>query len=97
MQTSLTGKAESGTLLALANMQRGLEEVTAMSLVRLMGFTTLTCGCVTGRYREEGSKREVTYIEEKSTVCVSSGHVRNQPVSADRVAHGFTPTMAVRA
>jgi hypothetical protein len=68
-----------------------------MSLVRLMGFTTLTCGCVTGRYREVGTDREITYIEEKSTVCASSGHVRNQPVSADRVAHGFTPAVAVRA
>ncbi len=68
-----------------------------MSLVRLMGFTTLTCGCVTGRYREVGSNREITYIEEKSTACASSGHVRNQPVSADRVAHGFNPVVAVRA
>jgi hypothetical protein len=74
-----------------------MHEVTAMSLVRLMGFTTLTCGCVTGRYREVGTDREITYIEEKSTVCASSGHVRNQPVSADRVAHGFTPAVAVRA
>ena len=68
-----------------------------MSLVRLLGFTTLTCGCVTGRYREVGSNREVTYIEEKGNECLSSGHTRNQPVSADRVAHGFTPAVAVRA
>ena len=68
-----------------------------MSLVRLLGFTTLTCGCVTGRYREVGSEREITYIEEKGTVCATSSPVRNQPVSADRVAHGFTPAMAVRA
>lgn len=68
-----------------------------MSLVRLLGFTTLTCGCVTGRYREVGSEREITYIEEKGTVCATLSHVRNQPVSADRVAHGFTPTVAVRA
>ncbi len=68
-----------------------------MSLVRLLGFTTLTCGCVTGRYREVGSEREITYIEEKGTACATSSHVRNQPVSADRVAHGFTPAMAVRA
>lgn len=40
-----------------------------MSLVRLLGFTTLTCGCVTGRYREVGSEREITYIEEKAP-CV---------------------------
>lgn len=68
-----------------------------MSLVRLLGFTTLTCGCVTGRYREVGSEREITYIEEKGTMCAASSHVRNQPVSADRVAHGFTPAVAARA
>jgi hypothetical protein len=36
------------------------------------------------------STREVTYIEEKGPSCASSAHQRNQPVSADRVAHGFT-------
>jgi len=81
----------------MAETQESTGEVNGMSLVRLMGFTTLTCGCVTGRYREVGSDREITYIEEKSTSCASSGHVRNQPVSADRVAHGFNPAVAVRA
>jgi hypothetical protein len=57
-----------------------------MSLVRLLGFTTLTCGCVSGRYREVGSEREITYIEEKGVSC-------NQPVGADRVAHGFSTGM----
>ncbi len=33
-----------------------------MSFVRLLGFTTLSCGCVSGRYREAGSERESTYI-----------------------------------
>jgi hypothetical protein len=60
-----------------------------MSLVRLLGFTTLPCGCVSGRYREMATHREVTYIEEKGDTCVHVGHQRNQPVSADRVAHGF--------
>jgi hypothetical protein len=60
-----------------------------MSLVRLLGFTTLTCGCVSGRYREVGTDREVTYIEEKGSSCRQSAHQRNQPVSATRVAHGF--------
>lgn len=68
-----------------------------MSLVRLLGFTTLACGCVTGRYREVGSGREITYVEEKGSVCALANHLRNQPVSADRVAHGFTPAVAVRA
>jgi hypothetical protein len=34
--------------------------------------------------------REVIYIEEKGHGCGQSAHQRNQPVSADRVAHGFT-------
>ena len=38
--------------------------------------------------------REVTYIEEKGTACAHAGHQRNQPVSADRVAHGFTARRA---
>ena len=61
-----------------------------MSLVRLLGFRTLTCGCVSGRYRDMASTREVTYIEEKGSGCAFPAHQRNQPVSADRVAHGFT-------
>ena len=68
-----------------------------MSLVRLLGFTTLTCGCVSGRYREVGTNREITYIEEKGTSCGQSAHQRNQPFSADRVAHGFTSADMGRA
>jgi hypothetical protein len=68
-----------------------------MSLVRLLGFTTLTCGCVSGRYREIGTNREITYIEEKGSSCALSGHKRNQPLSADRVAHGFTTVDGMRA
>jgi hypothetical protein len=68
-----------------------------MSLVRLLGFTNLTCGCVSGRYREVATSREITYIEEKGAACDRSGHQRNQPVSADRVAHGFGPVDRARA
>ena len=60
-----------------------------MSLVRLLGFTTLSCGCVSGRYHERSSDREITYIEEKGSCCGHSGHQRNQPVAANRVAHGL--------
>ena len=45
-----------------------------MSLVRLLGFTTMGCGCVSGRYRDVGTNREVTYIEEKGTSCANSSH-----------------------
>ena len=40
-----------------------------MSLVRLLGFTTLGCGCVVGRYREVATSREVNYVEEKGNSC----------------------------
>ena len=67
-----------------------------MSLVRLLGFSTMNCGCVSGRYREMGTSREITYIGEKGTGCGNAGHQRNQPVSADRVAHGFAATGTAR-
>ena len=73
------------------------QDAIDMSLVKLLGFTTLGCGCVLGRYREVGTNREVTYVEEKGTSCLHRNHLRNQPLSADRVAHGFRAAHAVRA
>lgn len=55
-----------------------------MSVVRLLGFATLPCGCVVGRYRDVGSTREVSYIEEKGVGCDSHSHRRNHTVSASR-------------
>ena len=55
-----------------------------MSVVRLLGFTTLPCGCVLGRYRDVGSTHEVAYIEEKGAGCDSHGHRRNHTVSPHR-------------
>lgn len=57
-----------------------------MSLVRLLGFTTLDCGCVVGRYREVATSREVAYVEEKGKACASHGHRRNHTVAAARRA-----------
>ena len=51
-----------------------------MSLVRLLGFSTLGCGCVIGKYREVATSREVTYIEEKGQECESHGHRRNHTI-----------------
>jgi hypothetical protein len=62
-----------------------------MSLVRLLGFTTLTCGCVVGRYREVATSREVTYVEEKGSDCHLHAHRRNHTVAAAR------PVAAVQA
>ena len=57
-----------------------------MSLVRLLGFTTLACGCVIGKYREVATSREVGYVEEKGQTCDSHGHRRNHTVSVERLA-----------
>lgn len=48
-----------------------------MSIVRLLAFETLGCGCVAGHYREAGTLRPVTYIEEKARSCADDGHRRN--------------------
>lgn len=55
-----------------------------MSLVRLLGFATLDCGCVVGRYREVGTSREVVYIEEKGRTCDTHHHRRNHTLAPDR-------------
>ena len=67
-----------------------------MSLVRLLGFRTLTCGCVVGRYRELATSREVSYVEEKGGDCDVHGHRRNHTIS-DRVAPALTNVAALRA
>jgi hypothetical protein len=54
------------------------------SLVRLLGFTTLSCGCVTGHYREIATNREVTYVEEKGSTCNQNAHRRNHTVAPAR-------------
>ena len=56
-----------------------------MSLVRLLGFRTLGCGCVTGHYREVATNREVTYVEEKGSTCELSAHRRNHTLATARV------------
>jgi hypothetical protein len=65
-----------------------------MSLVRLLGFTTLGCGCVVGRYREVATSREVTYVEEKGKSCGSHAHRRNHTIAGERMgvpgSVGFT-------
>lgn len=63
-----------------------------MSLVRLLGFQTLACGCVVGRYRELATSRELLYVEEKGADCGLHGHRRNHTVAPDRLVslvHGF--------
>src|SRR4249919_1447355 len=67
-----------------------------MSLVLLLGFTTLTCGCVVGRYREVATSREVTYVEEKGKGCNTHGHRRNHTVPGPSLT-ASAPTTFIKA
>jgi len=68
-----------------------------MSLVRLLGFTTLGCGCVVGRYREVATSREVSYVEEKGKACGSHAHRRNHTVSSGRLSGSIPLTLTAKA
>jgi len=59
-----------------------------MSLVRLLGFTTLECGCVVGRYLELSGGREVAYVEEKGAGCAMPSHRRNHAIPPARMPRG---------
>lgn len=65
-----------------------------MSLVRLLGFKTLGCGCVTGHYREVATSREVTYVEEKGLTCAETAHRRNHTLAGARVGFGAVSAKA---
>jgi len=65
-----------------------------MSLVRLLGFRTLTCGCVTGHYREIATGREITYVEEKGPACEHHAHRRNHTLAPVRFGMGAVTAKA---
>ena len=68
-----------------------------MSLVRLLGFTTLSCGCVVGKYREVATSREVSYVEEKGKGCGSHSHRRNHTIAGEHAAAAAPIALASRA
>jgi hypothetical protein len=68
-----------------------------MSVVRLLGFSTLACGCVVGRYRDVGSTREVVYVEEKGVACGSHAHRRNHTVTPERERYYAAPATGITA
>ena len=80
--------------LAADNVERS----AIMSLVRLLGFSTLACGCVIGRYREVATSRDVRYVEEKGRFCTTPTHRRNHTLASERtVSSAPTLTVASRA
>jgi hypothetical protein len=68
-----------------------------MSLVRLLGFTTLSCGCVIGRYRELATNREVAYVEEKGQACDAHLHRRNHTLPTAKITRAASPMATAQA
>jgi hypothetical protein len=68
-----------------------------MSLVRLIGFTTLACGCVTGKYRELATHREIIYVEEKGSGCAHHAHRRNHTLAPARFGATVAPAEIAQA
>ena len=68
-----------------------------MTMVRLLGFATLDCGCLIGRYRELAQNREVDYVEEKGRECERATHRRNQVVSASVNERAMSVLASARA
>jgi hypothetical protein len=66
------------------------------NLVKLLGFSTLTCGCLVGRYREVATNREVAYVEEKGAACATHGHRRNHALTRENLSIALVPE-ALRA
>jgi hypothetical protein len=68
-----------------------------MSVVRLLGFATLECGCVVGRYQDVHANREVAYVEEKGPVCAAHLHRRNHTISVASAPRPFPGRAEARA
>jgi hypothetical protein len=88
-------ESPSSAAQQLLSLETGSDDF--MSLVRLLGYTTLACGCVVGRYREVASSRELAYVEEKGVGCGSHGHRRNHTVITERLATVSPITVAAKA
>ena len=71
-----------------------------MSVVKLLGFGTMPCGCVVGRYRDVASTREVVYVEEKGPQCVNALHRQNNTITTlrdHRTPDAYQAAVAMRA
>ena len=67
-----------------------------MSIVKLLGFETLGCGCLVGHYRDAGTISVVTYVEEKAVTCVDASHRRNHAVLSRSRASTATSVPSAR-
>ena len=59
-----------------------------MPLFRLIGFATLGCGCLVGRYRDTTLDREIDYVEQQGQGCHQADHCRDHAVVSDVLPPG---------
>ena len=90
---SRCGSPENSKLSRYEICSVSKREDVVLSLVRLLGFTTLDCGCAVGRYREIATRREIAYVEEKGARCTCHAHRRNHtlPVQQRRSVPAWVP------
>lgn len=67
------------------------------NVVRILGFATMNCGCVVGRYRDVASMREVVYVEEKGASCDQHAHRRNHTLQIARTRTSVGVPLRLRA
>lgn len=58
-----------------------------MSLIRPVGYETLSCGCRLGRYLRLETGGEIAYLEAKGLDCTCRRHRPNRPVSSTGRSH----------
>jgi hypothetical protein len=91
---------KTGSRVSISSAVHGLlftDAEDVMSLVRLLGFSTLACGCVVGKYRELATSRELSYVEEKGKECGSHGHRRNHTIALERPVQTPSLVLATKA
>jgi hypothetical protein len=52
---------------------------------------------VIGRYREQATSRELTYVEEKGQTCTQHGHRRNHTIVSESIATASANFLSVKA
>jgi hypothetical protein len=95
-------KVTSNAFERAAAIRRGNNPCTdtpgaGMGYVRLLGFSTLACGCLVGRYREIGADRVVTYVEQKGATCADHRHRRNHTIRQATLRPDLPPRDQPRA
>ena len=59
-----------------------------MSLLRMIGFASLSCGCLVGRYHNSSLDCELDYVDQKGQRCNLVEHSPDSSVVSDVLPPG---------